>query len=146
MSTICRLLTTGGVALITAWAKEQSDSHYLHKHREQNPFDEIRSIGGSGLTLPVHENRTQFKYNDILVPWKMRYPGEKNSNDMESVFYRFYHVFEEDELLDLCRQVPGIKIISSFKEDGNWCVIIMKEGDKRKFGSKTAKSKKTTAK
>ncbi|XP_026326429.1 alkylated DNA repair protein alkB homolog 8 isoform X4 [Hyposmocoma kahamanoa] len=142
VSTICRLLAPGGVALITAWAKDQSDSHYLHKHREQNPMDEIRSIGASGLTLPVHENRTQFKHNDILVPWKMRYAGEKNSNDIESVFYRFYHVFEEDELDDLCKDVPGIKILNSFKEDGNWCVIITKESDKRK----SDKSRKKTSK
>lgn len=157
VSTICRLLANGGVALITVWAKDQSDSHYLHKHREQNPLDEIRSIGASGLTLPVHENRTQFKHNDILVPWKMRYAGEKNSNDIESVFYRFYHVFEEDELDDLCREVPGVKILNSFKEDGNWCVVITKdyanterahesdkESDKRKRGMKVVKSTKKT--
>ena len=39
------------------------------------------------IALPVHANRTNFKHNDLLVPWKR----QTDSNS----FHRFYHVFEK---------------------------------------------------
>ena len=55
----------------------------------------------------MHENRTNFKHNDLLVPWK-------NKSD-EETFHRFYHVFEEGELESL------------MYEQGNKCVIFVKK-------------------
>lgn len=42
------------------------------------------------------------------------------------VFHRFYHVFQQGELEVLCAQVTGVKVQSSYHDQGNWCVIIEK--------------------
>ncbi|KOB64138.1 Uncharacterized protein OBRU01_24563 [Operophtera brumata] len=43
----------------------------------------------------------------------------------DNTLLRFYHVFEEGELDELCREV-GFQIESNFYEEGNWCVICKK--------------------
>lgn len=83
------------------------------------------SVGG--VNLPVHENRTQFQHNDLLVPWKLRNKNENKLSDQpENTLFRYYHVFEETELEDLCKEIPNFIIENSFYEEGNWCVICKK--------------------
>lgn len=43
------------------------------------------------------------------------------------VFHRYYHVFQQGELEQLCGQVMGAKVQSSYHDQGNWCVILEKE-------------------
>ncbi|KAI5633618.1 2OG-Fe(II) oxygenase superfamily domain-containing protein [Phthorimaea operculella] len=122
---ISRLLRPGGRALVTVWAKDQTKSNYLLKNKTPQTNDEIVSVGG--VTLPVHENRTQFKHNDLLVPWKLRTKNENKLSDKpESTLLRYYHVFEENELESLCKEVPGLEVENSFYEEGNWCVVFKK--------------------
>ncbi|XP_049865604.1 alkylated DNA repair protein alkB homolog 8 isoform X2 [Pectinophora gossypiella] len=125
ISTIARLLRPGGRALITVWAKDQTKSNYLLKSKNQESNQEVMSV--AGITLPVHENRTQFKHNDLLVPWKLRIKTEnKLSPQPENTLLRYYHVFEEGELDSLCKEIPTIHVENSFCEEGNWCVICKK--------------------
>ncbi len=91
--------------------------------------------------LPVHVNRTQFEAQDILVPWHLRNKGsskencclangdgkDSNGQQNEEVFYRFYHVFHEGELESLCEQVADTKVIHSYYDKGNWCIIFVKQ-------------------
>ncbi|XP_052758705.1 alkylated DNA repair protein alkB homolog 8 [Galleria mellonella] len=123
---ISNLLRPGGRALITVWAKDQTRSNYLCKSKQsQTENEHLITVGG--LDLPIHENRTQFQHNDLLVPWKLRnISGNKLSDKPESTLLRYYHVFEEDELSNLCKEVPGLYVISSFYEEGNWCVVCEK--------------------
>ncbi|XP_023144698.2 alkylated DNA repair protein alkB homolog 8 [Amphiprion ocellaris] len=44
------------------------------------------------------------------------------------VFHRYYHVFQQGELEQLCAQVNGVKVQSSYHDQGNWCVILQKDG------------------
>ncbi|MEQ2198054.1 hypothetical protein XENOCAPTIV_007082 [Xenoophorus captivus] len=43
------------------------------------------------------------------------------------VFHRYYHVFQQGELEQLCTQVTGIKVQTSYHDQGNWCVVLQKE-------------------
>lgn len=43
------------------------------------------------------------------------------------VFHRYYHVFQQGELEQLCSQVAGVKVQSSYHDQGNWCVILEKD-------------------
>ncbi|XP_028320964.1 alkylated DNA repair protein alkB homolog 8 isoform X2 [Gouania willdenowi] len=43
------------------------------------------------------------------------------------VFHRFYHVFQQGELEQLCAQVSQVKVLRSYHDQGNWCVILLKE-------------------
>ncbi|CAH1635386.1 unnamed protein product [Spodoptera littoralis] len=129
ISTIHRLLRKGGRALITVWAKDQTKSNYLLKSKQDqvNETQAETQITVGGVNLPVHENRTQFKHQDLLVPWKLRKVSEnKLSNNPENTLLRYYHVFEEGELDELCKEVNFL-IEDSFYEEGNWCVVCKKK-------------------
>lgn len=114
---IIRLLKPGGQALVTVWAKEQElenkKSTYIAKtakpcpvHDESTPTNE----------LIIHTPRTEFQRPDCLVPWTK--PTEK--------LLRYYHVFVKNELEHILSHVPQAKVLSSYNDDGNWCIIFMK--------------------
>uniref|UniRef100_A0AAQ4SA32 CWF19 like cell cycle control factor 2 n=1 Tax=Gasterosteus aculeatus aculeatus TaxID=481459 RepID=A0AAQ4SA32_GASAC len=42
------------------------------------------------------------------------------------VFHRYYHVFQQGELEQLCGQEAGVTLQSSYHDQGNWCVILEK--------------------
>lgn len=42
------------------------------------------------------------------------------------IFHRYYHVFQQGELEQLCGQVTGVRVQSSYHDQGNWCVILEK--------------------
>jgi hypothetical protein len=49
------------------------------------------------------------------------------SSESNNLFLRYYHVFQQNELEALFEFVPGVRIVESFYEQGNWCVIFQKE-------------------
>ena len=150
------------------------------------PEDTHNSVGNvqcagkqPGVKLSVHNNRTEFKTRDLLVPWHLKdrkiqtgenletkkddkaslgyslcsvnksdskpdsdfkmclgsnfgissesrtWPGRKTECSVP-VYHRYYHLFQQGELEQLCGQIPGIKVQSSYYDQGNWCVILEK--------------------
>lgn len=130
-----RILVTGGRGLIYVWAKNQakgSKSSYLRQNKRNNKAESDASIyaGRAGTEevkfydgLPIHTNRTQFSHSDMLVPWKRK----DESSEQKETFLRFYHVFEEDELLHLCEKVSDIEVVETYYDQGNWCAIFEKK-------------------
>jgi len=132
VSEIMRVLRPTGKALIYVWAKEQNrdsvKSTYLKfntsksNNKKENEECNAREMQFRTLenhvTLPVHENRTEFTHSDMLVPWKRKGGGD---------FLRFYHVFENGELENLCSDVPATRIDKSYYDQGNWCVVLQKK-------------------
>lgn len=78
--------------------------------------------------LRIHENRTNFVQQDMLVPWKLKPSKNQNGNSTNHspVFHRFYHTFKEGELENICSSIDGISIVKSYYDEGNWCIIIEK--------------------
>jgi alkylated DNA repair protein alkB family protein 8 len=99
----------------------------------------IKEASGQIPSLPIHTNRTQFQHQDLLVPWKLKLGGkaeldkkteesshlERSSQEVPT-FYRYYHVFEEGELELLCSSVKGAKVVRSYYDQGNWCIVLEK--------------------
>ncbi|CAH1777251.1 unnamed protein product [Owenia fusiformis] len=85
----------------------------------------------SRIELKTHVNRTEFKSQDMFVPWHLKNKTrEKKDNPVcsnEKVYHRYYHVFKQGELEELCRSVPSIAVKESYYDQGNWCVIFEKE-------------------
>lgn len=115
-----RILVPGGRALIYVWAKNQEankqESSYLRQNKNNKCTNESVPLS---TTLPIHENRTKFQHQDILVPWKLK----NNKEYTENTFLRYYHVFEENELELLLNEIPFIKITKSYYDQGNWCAV-----------------------
>ncbi|XP_076762827.1 tRNA (carboxymethyluridine(34)-5-O)-methyltransferase alkbh8 [Xylocopa sonorina] len=121
---LARILRLNGKCLIYVWAKEQerdsTETAYLRykgTKRKEN-VSCTQKLTEYGVSLPVHENRTKFLSNDMLVPWKRKGGGN---------FLRYYHVFEENELLELCSNVPDFIVREVYYDQGNWCIILQKK-------------------
>lgn len=63
-------------------------------------------------------SRRKFTKQDNLV--------EFQTSDKKNKELRFYHVFEENELDKMLNIIPGIEIVKSYWEIGNWIVEIEK--------------------
>jgi len=136
LNEILSLLRPGGRALIYVWAFEQrrkgESSFYLKNDRtnqECSPADgpSLEQIQiDENTTLPVHDNRTQFRAQDLLVPWTRQRQkkdlAEESEDSCPERLLRFYHVFKEGELERLCSELGGCHVKQSFYEQGNWCV------------------------
>lgn len=131
---MARVLRVGGRALIYVWAKNQAKDSRLSSYLRQNKRNAIKSTDEvpDQLTkenvkyvdgLPVHTNRTQFVHQDMLVPWKLKSSDETAP---AADFLRFYHVFEEHELEKMVALVDGLRLVHSYYDQGNWCVIFEK--------------------
>ena len=60
---------------------------------------------------------------DVSLSSTARQKGDTVNTDL----CRFYHVFREGELVSLVTQhVPGVKVVDSFYDHANWCLILKK--------------------
>ncbi|XP_044748795.1 alkylated DNA repair protein alkB homolog 8 [Coccinella septempunctata] len=123
---IVRVLRPGGKALIYVWAKDQYNenkkSNYIKPETKED--DTLPAEGlkfEETISLPIHTNRTQFKHKDLLVPWKL-----KRNCEEKGTFLRYYHVYEDGELENSCLTLPNVKILSSYYDQGNWCIQLLK--------------------
>uniref|UniRef100_A0A3P8Y5G1 Fe2OG dioxygenase domain-containing protein n=1 Tax=Esox lucius TaxID=8010 RepID=A0A3P8Y5G1_ESOLU len=108
----------------------------------------VLPVKDSPVKLSVHTNRTAFNSQDLLVPWHLKDGGIKKGGrvskmtkdppiDTKSpvlapcpVFHRFYHVFQQGELEELCARITGVMVQCSYHDQGNWCVILEKTRDR----------------
>ncbi|GFS77327.1 alkylated DNA repair protein alkB homolog 8 [Nephila pilipes] len=128
---ILRVLRSGGRALIYVWSFEQESSDGQSKYLKTEKQTDRNVINSNDISstefqifekacLPVHKNKTSFQQQDVLVPWK-----KKSKDSTDCIHHRYYHVFVKDEL-ELLISECSAKIISSYYDEGNWCVILTK--------------------
>uniref|UniRef100_A0A915ID56 Methyltransferase type 11 domain-containing protein n=1 Tax=Romanomermis culicivorax TaxID=13658 RepID=A0A915ID56_ROMCU len=120
ISEILRVLKPGCVALIYVWAFEQClngrRTIYLKnpdKIEQQNDVNPIKTDSSVTENFIIHENGTEFKNRDNLVPWRVK----QNKPGLDGTYLRFYHVFAENELENLCRTFENCQIVKSFYEE-----------------------------
>ena len=111
----------------------------------KNKFDRNCDIASeiSRSTIAINETRNVFKQQDLLVPWHFRGGKGGKGSDVSSkafsnadaknktssssqIYHRFYHVFVEGELEELCNSIKGVKVVKSYHDRGNWCAIMQK--------------------
>ncbi|XP_050416863.1 alkylated DNA repair protein alkB homolog 8 isoform X2 [Patella vulgata] len=79
--------------------------------------------------INIHVNRTEFKDQDMFVPWQLKNNDKKQkdaNNEVPPTYHRFYHVFKQGELEELCTLAGNCDIVKSYYDQGNWCVILQK--------------------
>ncbi|XP_076446185.1 tRNA (carboxymethyluridine(34)-5-O)-methyltransferase ALKBH8-like [Babylonia areolata] len=129
-----------------AFAEDEKDRAFGDPERDQRDTNSTANAGEANLVprtsqdpqvLQVHVNRTEFKQQDMLVPWQLKTPRNRDhqaaaaaaaSGDgrEKQTFHRFYHVFRQGELEALCCEVAGCIIRRSYYDQGNWCVVLQK--------------------
>lgn len=100
---LVRVLRVGGRGLIYVWALEQQED-------SKRKFDQHKQ--------------------DIMVPWNLqkKYMGDEAAAEgkTEVVVQRYCHVYHEQELDDLVRQLENVVIEESYYDHSNWCVRLRK--------------------
>lgn len=124
--------------LVQVWSFEQDlakDNPYLKRRivQREQPRQDVQI--GDNIKLPIHQNRTPFQDQDVLVPFhtKSRVQPTKNEEVSQSQEpatsdrqLRYYHVFKRNELDSLFDKMNNIRIDQSYYDRGNWCVIVEK--------------------
>ncbi len=138
LRSLVSLLVPGtGRALIYVWAFEQRrkedgvESRYIEKKKDGEELKKIEEVDKS-LPLTVHQSGTQFRQQDLFVPWKRGLQKEKkkeqedtSSSEPSSTALRFYHVFKEGELEALLSRLGHLITTERlFYDQGNWCAVI----------------------
>lgn len=89
--------------------------------------------------LRVNASREAFEQQDLFVPWKYSGPGKQQEKQERAkgkkvddvteghVFHRYYHVFQDGELRELCNQVSDVTVEKLYYDKGNWGVVLKKE-------------------
>ncbi|XP_071353056.1 tRNA (carboxymethyluridine(34)-5-O)-methyltransferase alkbh8 isoform X2 [Trachinotus anak] len=85
--------------------------------------------GESGLDTSdaTHGPDFQPKPNGDTTKTSSSTPKSESEGGPAPVFHRYYHVFQQGELEQLCGQVADVKVQSSYHDQGNWCVILEKD-------------------
>ena len=114
----------------------EGDPEIVKVQGSNNNNSEESANSLSVADLEIHENRTDFKQQDLLVPWHFKAVNQKKSQQQqdhpsenaERVFHRYYHVFKEGELEDMVKSIDvyNVQILRSYYDQGNWGVIFRK--------------------
>jgi len=78
--------------------------------------------------VPVF-SRTSVPVPDMLVPWTLPSKVDFDGNASCAVMLRYHHFFVEGELDRLVLETSCLRVVRSFYDDGNWCVIFCKKDD-----------------
>ena len=141
LRSLVSLLVPGtGRALIYVWAFEQRrkedglESRYIEKKKDGENLEKVIEKSDKSLPLTVHQSGTQFRQQDLFVPWKRGLAKEKkkeqedtssSSSEPSSMALRFYHVFKEGELEALLSRLGHLITTEClFYDQGNWCAVI----------------------
>ena len=88
--------------------------------------------------LLVNATRESFEQQDLFVPWKYSGPGKQQEKQRVSkeksglegkdghVYHRYYHVFQDGELRELCSHLNHVTVENHYYDKGNWCVVLRK--------------------
>lgn len=120
------LLIGGGRMFLQVWAFEQvvDNSKYLSPRkmlqRKHMSSITIETKSDKSIKIPIHDNKTPFTSQEMLVPFRYRPNAESEFNES----LRYYHLFAENELNDIVESIEGADIVDSFYDQGNWCAVI----------------------
>ncbi|KAL9971627.1 hypothetical protein ACROYT_G017818 [Oculina patagonica] len=112
-------------------AEAFAGSEDLFSNKSENSSDKYST------KLLVNASRESFEQQDLFVPWKYSGPGkqqEKHRKETEGsregteghVYHRYYHVFQDGELQELCSHLSHVTVEKHYNDKGNWCVVLRK--------------------
>jgi hypothetical protein len=55
--------------------------------------------------------------------------GYRSEGKSSTVFQRYCHLYKQGELEQLCEEINGCKVLQSYYDNSNWCVVLQKTAD-----------------
>ena len=105
--------------------------HLSTEERRLKALEEISRVlklGGEALIYVWAYEQPRFENEptqDVNVKWLLQKKYSKNKENDE-IFYRYYHLFRENELENLINKVKNLKIIESGNQYNNWYCVVKK--------------------
>lgn len=128
---LLRIVKKGGRILVFVWALEQEKD-------SKRKFDKQDVFVSWNLPSKYTQSQQQIHASASHVEEKPKEEvkkepkkGEKKKEKKEDkpmVFQRYCHVYKQGEVEELFLQFPNTKVLSSWFEASNWCVIVEKTG------------------
>lgn len=134
--------TTGASVERSGELKTEENMFNQQEEHDRKIRSDMKCTEEQNVTQPrihIHTNRTAFLSQDLLVPWHFKCTADKNkgarsgstkgpleNTSQGPVFHRYYHVFQQGELEEMCCCVTGVKVLRSYHDQGNWCVELEK--------------------
>ncbi|XP_027136276.1 alkylated DNA repair protein alkB homolog 8 isoform X2 [Larimichthys crocea] len=87
----------------------------------------VPSGSGQDTSDAAHSSDSKPSASDDTTQTSTSTRKSQSESSPTPVFHRYYHVFQQGELEQLCGQVAGVKVQSSYHDQGNWCVILEKD-------------------
>ena len=125
LRSLLRLLRPGGEALVYVWAKEQA--------RDRGGADvlidwEMRPVAPPGRAGPTDSATAAGGPVSVEVP---RSPANTPAREAPPSRRRYYHLFEEGELVALVRTLApeGAELVRDYYDKENWCVVFRRRAE-----------------
>lgn len=105
---------------------------YSAEDLENQKTDDKKASSGNGLCSVNGSDSTPGSDSKMCVGSRVGISSESGtSSDREPecivpVYHRYYHLFQQGELEQLCAQISGVRVQSSYHDQGNWCLILEK--------------------
>ena len=126
VSELCRVLSVGGQFLIYVWASNQRRFKNSTSQDVSVPWTVNKRFSKKDTTKKITKKTTA---SDVSTDEKNKEEEERE----EEVHQRYYHLFNEGELEELMKPLP-LKIVKSYYDCDNWCVIAEKTEDATQKG------------
>lgn len=115
--------------------EKRQRGEYLGENLEDKKKDDNKASSGYGLCSGDRSDCNAGSDFKISLGSSLGFSSDSQSSpDSETesssapVFHRYYHLFQQGELEQLCGQITGVKVESSYHDQGNWCVLLEKTG------------------
>ena len=125
-----RIVKVGGRFNVQAWALEQENDSKRKFHGTDLlvPFNaQPKYLQAQGKSNPTFQQTksspTESKGKGVAQMMAEQFDGaEFDSKKNLVVFQRYCHMYRKGELESLCEQVPGLEVLESAYEKGNWVI------------------------
>ena len=137
---LARITRVGGTIMMQAWAQEQGDdSRYTFCEQDvmvpwklQERFyykeDESQIHNSTNDGNPRH---VAPRPHDVSPDGACEHVVKENG---QLVYQRYCHVYRQGELLNICSNVPGVRLLEDGWERGNWFVKLLRVEEPRDVG------------
>lgn len=105
---------------------------YSGEDLENKKKDDKKASSGYGLCSVNGSDSTPGSDSKMCVGSRVGTSSESGTSPGREpecsvpVYHRYYHLFQQGELEQLCAQIPGVRVQSSYHDQGNWCLILEK--------------------
>ena len=115
LSRIIDILRPGGRALVTVWSTVQEEP--------EKTIKKWMMLEGEGdYLVPWHVPLHRAEASGLATKGNGKVDMAKNT----VVFDRYYHLFTDEELVQLASKVPNTRFIRCLYDKSNWCLILEK--------------------